>query len=322
MTNRFKISMISILVSAFAIFDGFIFYEITSVLLPPSSESVRAKSIDVPSYLPFKDDSLIVKKRDDTFTFDEGERPVIDCATALYPVASGIVNAIYDKSDVQIEGNYFTADSKLQLNNTVGAYKALAEGNSDIGILAKPSQEQIEYAKSLGCNLKLEPIGYDAFVFLVNANNPVENLSSDQIRSIFKGRYKNWNELCDFDKQITPILRSENSGSETAFKSFIGSYIDTSELSDTSLSRQGSPIGYSFRFYVENVVNNGRIKMIGLDGIEPTKQNIIKKQYPLISSFYAVYDANNTNPNVLKVVNWIKGTMGQELIDETGYVKL
>lgn len=88
------------------------------------------------------------------------------------------------------------------------------------------------------------------------------------------------------------------------------------------LNRFGSAIGFSFRYYVEDVVKNGNVKMISLNDIYPNKENIQNKSYPIVSNFYAVYSSNNTNPNVKKVVDWMKQDVAQQIVNEVGYVGL
>ena len=315
----FKIISILSLIFAFAAVDLAIFFCFTWIVLPPSSDSVRAKSIEVEAYLPFKNDSMIIKRKDNSMEII-GDKPVIDCATALYPVASSFVYSLYDESDVSIEGNNFKDESKLQLNNTLGAYKRIVDGTSDIGLLAKPSQDQLDYAASKGVDLILEPIGYEAFVFLVNEKNPITSLTIDQVKGIYTGKYRNWKEFCDFNKTITPIQRAKNSGSQTAFLNFMKE--DKDNLISKPFINFGSPIGYSFRFYVEDVIKNGKVKAIGLNGIQPTRENIANKTYPVVSTVYAVYSSKNNNPNTKKVVDWIKSDFGQNILDDCGYVKL
>ena len=68
----------------------------------------------------------------------------------------------------------------------VGAY---------IVFCAMPSAEQLEYAEEQGVELALVPIGREAFVFIVNKNNPVDNLTSKQVRDIYSGKIKKWSEV-------------------------------------------------------------------------------------------------------------------------------
>lgn len=316
MDKKIKIISLITLISSFVIIDLTIFGLFTSLVLPSGSSVMRAKSIELGEYLPFEKNSKIIKKNDNLSL--TGEKPIIDSAAALYPISSSFVNAIYNKEDVEFINDNFTSSSKLQMNNTRNCYKGIVDGNIDIGLLAKPSSQQLEYASKNNVELILEPIGYESFVFLVNKNNPINSLTIEQVKGIYSGKYTNWSELGGYNKEIIPLQRNESSGSQTAFLSFMNGEKAISK----SLNIFGSAIGYSFRYYVEDVVKNGNVKMISLNGVYPSKENIKNKSYPIVSSFYAVHSSKNTNPNVKKVVDWMKLDVAQEIINEVGYVGL
>ena len=84
-------------------------------------------------------------------------------------------------------------------------------------------------------------------------------------------------------------------------------------------SRAGS-IGYSFRYYLEGIVQNPEVKMIAIEGIAPTAENIKNDTYPIVTPVYAVTYENNPNPNVARLVEWILSDEGQYIIEKTGYV--
>ena len=79
-------------------------------------------------------------------------------------------------------------------------------------------------------------------------------------------------------------------------------------------------IGFSFRYYVEGIIKNPDIKMISIDGIKPTAENIRNGKYPIVTPIYAVTYEENTNKNVDKLLRWILSDEGQSIIEETGYV--
>ena len=81
-----------------------------------------------------------------------------------------------------------------------------------------------------------------------------------------------------------------------------------------------SSIGFSFRFYVEGIIKNPDIKLIAIDGVAPTVENIKNGSYPIVASLYAVTYEENTNENVDKLVEWMLSDEGQYIITETGYV--
>ena len=242
MNKQFKIFSLLMLISSFVIIDLTIFGLFTSLVLPSGSAVMRAKSIELGEYLPFEKNSKIIKKNDNLSL--TGEKPIIDSAAALYPISSSFVNAIYDKNDVEYINDNYTSSSKLQMNNTRNCYKGIVDGNIDIGLLAKPSSQQLEYASKNDVELILEPIGYESFVFLVNKNNPIDSLTIEQVKGIYSGKYTNWSELGGYNKEIIPLQRNEGSGSQTAFLSFMNGEKTISK----SLNIFGSAIGYSFRY--------------------------------------------------------------------------
>lgn len=79
-------------------------------------------------------------------------------------------------------------------------------------------------------------------------------------------------------------------------------------------------IGYSFRFYTQGMVKNNGIRLLKIDGIEPSVENILNKKYPVTSPFYAIYVKGNNNKNLEPFLEWIQSTQGIDLINKTGYV--
>jgi phosphate transport system substrate-binding protein len=82
----------------------------------------------------------------------------------------------------------------------------------------------------------------------------------------------------------------------------------------------GASIGFSFRYYVEGLVGNSKVKMLSINGVEPTRENIANNTYPITVNFYAVYRKDNNNENIKKVIDFILSEDGQYIINETGYV--
>ena len=308
-----QIGVLVFAAACFFVFNLCVYMICTKPCLPDRSEGMRAKSVELAEYLPFDEDSQIVDRKSELKL--QGKLPVIDGAAALYPVFSAFVNAVYPEEAVSFDGKDFTAESKLRMSNTRGAYKGVADGSVDIAVCAGPSEEQRRYAQKRGAELELVPIGREAFVFLVNGDNPVSELSCAQIRGIYDGTYTNWKELGGKNLPINPLQRNAGSGSQTAMLSFM----EGREMKKNFSGFLGSAIGFSFRYYVEDVAEHGGIKILAVDGVYPDKASISQEKYPIISNFYAVYDKNNKNPNVAKMVQWMRSAEGQRIVEETGY---
>ena len=307
------------LILLFALLNLIIFMVFTRRCIPNTSEGMQAKSIELNAYLPFDENSKIADI--DGSLKLEDDLPVIDGAAALYPVFSGFVNAVYPAESVHFDGENFTPDSALQYSNTRGAYKGIVDGTVDIAICVAPSEEQLAYAEEQGVELEFTPIGRDAFVFLVNRDNPVDGLTVEQLKGIYAGEYRNWSEVGGDNTHIAVLQRNKGSGSQSALLNFMG---DTPVATDY-FSFLGRSIGFSFRFYVEGIVENvtnasGGVKMLSLDGVYPDVENIRNGSYPIINDFYAVTRKGETNPNVQKFVDWMLSDEGQAVVEGSGYV--
>ena len=308
--------IIGVIIIMFVLFDIGIYQTFTRRCISDYSEGMQAKSVELDEYLPFREESKIIKMRSELQL--SGDLPVIDGAAALYPVFSAFVNAVYPEESSVFDGENFSQDSCLQMNNTRGAYQAVVDGTSDIIVCAEPSKEQLAYAEEKGVELEMVPIGSEAFVFVVNTKNPVENLTVEQVKGIYTGKYTNWSQLGGDDKRIGALQRNEGSGSQTAMLHFM----EGEEMKTDYDSFLGSAIGYSFRFYVESVVADGGVKLLSLNGFYPDKENIKNGSYPIVDHFYAIYRKDNKNKNIPVLIDWMLSEEGQKIIEETGYVRI
>lgn len=309
-----QLAVIFLLITVFVCFHLGIYLNFTYRYIDHSSQIMQEQAIELDKYLPFDDRSLIVKLHSE-FKLT-GELPVLDGATALFPIFSAFVNATYPKESVNFDGLDFTNSSYLKKTGTGAAYKAIVDGNADIIFTAKPSQAQIEYAQNMGVELAYVPFGYEAFVFIVNSENPVESLTSEQIQGIYSGLYKNWRDVGGENSPIIQVQRVQGSGSQTAMVSFM----QGTPLMKRPTSIVGRAIGYSFRFYVSDLAGKENVKMIAVNGIYPSGENIRNKTYPITDCFYAVYRVDNQNENISLLIDWILSDEGQSIVEKTGYI--
>ena len=73
---------------------------------------------------------------------------------------------------------------------------------------------------------------------------------------------------------------------------------------------------------MSGMVGNDKVKMISLNGVYPSAENIQNGTYPVIAQFYAIYRADNKNENIPVLLDWILSKEGQKIIEETGYVAI
>ena len=311
-----QILIIFVIVLGFILFNYSFYNLVTKNYINNYGECMQEKSIDLASYLPFKEYSLIVHESSNIKIVNN--IPQIDGATALYPIFSSYVEALYPKESVKYDGKDFLKDSKIQKTGTTVAYQKVIDGDTDIIFCAKPSKKQLEYAKSKNIELEFVPIGKEAFVFIGNKNNKINNLGIEQIKDIYTGKIVNWHQVGGENKQIIALQRAEGSGSQTAMLSFMSG----TEMKKSSQSFIGRKIGYSFRYYVERIVNDGNIKMLSLNGVEPNIESIRNDKYPIVDTFYMIYRKDNTNENIEKIKEFVLSEKGQKIIKDTGYVSV
>lgn len=284
-----------------------------------------APNINVHEYLPFREDSKIVKIDSQTLKLTD-DLPVIDGAAAFFPVYSAFVNAVYPETTELYDGVF-------EYNNTPGGYQLLAEKGIDLFLGVYPSEEQKAYAEECDTTFVYTPVGTEAFVFFVHKDNPIDNLTTEQIKGIYSGEITNWKRVGGKNEEIAAFQRNEGSGSQSMLQRFMG---DTpimeapTEMVNTMMSgiieqvssyrSKSNSIGFSFRYYVEGIIQNPDIKVLSVDGVAPTAENIRNGSYPIVTPMYAVTYEENTNENVDLLLQWILSEEGQYIIEETGYV--
>ena len=282
------------------------------------------------NYTPFeKSENLAHLDSKSTLKFSkDDDLPVLDGATALFPIYCSFVEAVYPKNCNIQDVVFFTKTSK--------AYERLIEGKNDIIFVAEPSKQQREMAKEKGIEFNMYPIGYEAFVFIVNRRNPVDSLTIQQIKDIYSGKITNWKEVGGRWQKIRPFQRPTNSGSQTAFVKVMGKDFDLipPETHKVATSMGGmldrvsdyenhdNAIGYTFRYFLETMNDSSEIKMLKINGVAPTRENIRNKTYPITDNFYAITVKGRETENTKKLIEWIVSEQGQEIIDKVGYVPL
>ena len=306
------IFILSLLLTVFLLLNTAIYVFVTQ----RCGINFETRIIEPERYLPF-DENAQYARVESNLTLS-GDIPKIDGAAALLPVYSAVVDSVYPNESVIFNGSGYENGSAIVFNDTIKAYKGVTDGTVDIILCAAPSKQQKQYAEEQGVELVYVPIGYEAFVFFVNENNPIDDLTVDRIKSIYSGEITNWNEVGGTNRIINPLDRPEGSGSQTVMLNFMGD----KEIKKNPLGIFGGSIGFSFRFYVEGIVSDSGIKLLSVNGIEPTEENIKNGSYPIIYQFYAVYRKDNDNENVQKLVDFLLSEKGQEIIDKNGYTPI
>jgi phosphate transport system substrate-binding protein len=218
---------------------------------------------------------------------------------------------------------------------------ALINGTTTLANCSRPIKPK-ETKDAMANNIT--PVEYkvamDALAVIVNAQNPVNELSMNQLGAIYTGRISNWKEVGGPDHRIMRYSRESNSGTYVFFKEHVMQDKDyapdcqnmpgTSAVAE-AVSKDSWGIGYGGVAYFAKM-KELRILRVKKDntskGVSPLKQDgtvdfeaVWKTEYPVARYLYC-YSAGKPSAKVQEYLNWILSKEGQTIVEEIGYVPL
>jgi len=254
--------------------------------------------------------------------------PRTDGSTATMPLASLVLQRTtgLDATD---------ADGSMTFSGTSTAYQNLADGSVDLLLVFEPDPAARAQAGPKGAALDLTPVGRDALVFLTDTTNPVDALTSDQVRGIYTGDITSWKQVGGHDAPIVAYQRPEGSASQALMRALVmgGKTMmtpptelvtgPTGELVDgvAAYTNAADALGYSVYYYVTNQYAVDTVNLLSIDGIAPSASTIADGTYPFLGTFYAVvrHDEPADSP-ARQVVAWLATAAGRQAIADAGYV--
>ena len=267
--------------------------------------------------------------------YDLSDFPKVDASLATQPLVDAIVANFTGTSESEFD------NSVLNYSNTHPGYVKLINDEVDLIVVTEPSKEELELAKEKGVELDVIPVVKEGFVFYVNANNPVDSLTVEQIQKIYTGEITNWKEVGGNDEDIIAYQRPTNSGSQTGMLSLVmkdlplmtapkENLIDTMEAIINQVSSYDNgrnTIGYSYYYYATTMFETinaevaSNIKLLKINGVEPNNKTIQDESYPFNTAYYIVInkaDAEDAPSRIL--ANQMLSARGQKIVENAGYV--
>jgi phosphate transport system substrate-binding protein len=280
--------------------------------------------------------------------------PRVDGSTSTLPLQVVIACTLYDvpfhweigqSLVARIAPNYdYVGDedtlefiNHLQHTNTNNAYLNLIDKRVDLILVARlPSESELAAAEKQGVVLDARPVALDAFVFLLNMENPIDELTLDAIRSIYSGEVTHWADLGleEFpDGAIEPYQRDPDSGSQELMRMFVMGDLPIIDAPDMVISTMAGimnaigieplSIGYSVYFYAVNIFPDPNVKLAAIDGVAPNSDTIAARTYPLVSEVYVVTRADQPPDSTAALLrDWLPTAHGQTTVAASGYVPL
>lgn len=215
---------------------------------------------------------------------------------------------------------------------------ALINGTVDIANASRRMKtEEKENAIANGSDPVEFVIARDAIAIIVNLENPVNNLTFQQISDIYSGQINNWQELGGDNRPIVRLSRETNSGTHVYFleqvirlgekdnKTLFSPdtlLLPSSEGIGAEIRQNPNAIGYDGLGYVTD-----DMKVIGVSAVNskeyilPSAETVNSGKYPIARDLY-MYTNGTPTGAIADYLDWILSEQAQRIVTELGFVPI
>lgn len=246
------------------------------------------------------------------------ETIVLDGSTTVGPIAKAFAE-------------YFMA-AHPSINITVSesgsgnGAKSLVNGVCDIANMSRPMKDK-EFMAAAG--KAIQPVAHvvalDGLPILVHPQNPVQNLTMEQVRDIYLGKITNWKELGGPNISIVVISRDTNSGTYETFEKMVMNKQKITEKAEYAGSNgairqrvQSTPaaVGYAGLGFVDKTV-----KALKINNIYPSAATVRTGEYPIARPLFMYTNGYpKLGSSTYQFVTLQLSEDGQEMVEEIGFV--
>lgn len=263
-------------------------------------------------------------------TFSRGNFPRLNGSTSTAPLGRAIASVLLGESEEAV-------DDLIRFSRTSQSFRELRAGNADLLIAAEPSPSVLEELAAAGFEMRMEPFAHDGLIFVVNANNPVDSLTVEQLRAIYAGEITNWSQVGGDDVPIEPFQRNAESGSQVMMQKLVMGDTPMMEApTDYMVGSMGGlmeavrgyenstgAIGYSVFYYASDMNMADGLKILQVEGIAPSAATIRSGEYTLRNPYYVVMAADTPEESMTAILyDWILSEDGQRLVSRMGYASV
>lgn len=218
----------------------------------------------------------------------------IETSITTYPLAKNLIKDI-------------NSNSKITMVSTSETFEDLVSGKADIIFVTIPNNEQQNLLNNSEWDFELVPISTESVVILINKDNPLEDISSNDLRNIYTSNH-NRNEFWWDNNPINSYQISLDNWSATIFSrimrwnSINEQHIQTPYMDDLidKLWNDKYWIGYAFYTFSTQMYKNDNLKIITLDNKSYNDEN-----YLLKSDVFVWYNKSKINKSTLRFIQGI-----------------
>jgi len=231
--------------------------------------------------------------------------------------SSSMAILVDELTGVYSEAHPHVTFQTLILNSREGV-RAVLQSEADIGLVARPLRDTELLDSDTGeRRLGTTVIALDDIAVIVNAANPVEDLSPAEIRSIYTGDAWDWSGLGGPSGEMAVVTREEGSGTREVFQEAIlqgerltprAIIMPSTEAVARYVEEHPGAIGY-----LSTAGRTEEIKTLSIAGVSPNQKTIQSSQYPLMRPFYLVTTAKPQN-EIQAFIHFVTGRTGQAIV--------
>jgi phosphate transport system substrate-binding protein len=177
--------------------------------------------------------------------------------------------------------------------------------------------------------VQLTPVGWDALAVIVHKDNPVDSITLDQLRDIYLGRIANWKELGGHDAPLELYVRKGKiSGVGRTLRELVFNDYDIDFIARHVVDSTGpleraipeNPNGVGTTGVSSARKLAGKVKILKLNGKEPSYEHIKNGDYLLYRPLYMVTHLQNSDPEVKKFLDFVLSNDGKQVMRSVGTV--
>lgn len=218
----------------------------------------------------------------------------VGCGISKKAYVTDLAKAFEDKTNIHIN---------IQGGGATKGIRHVISGDADLGGTCRYNLPDNPLEAGVG----LEPVAWDSLVVITHKDNPVENLSLNQVRQIYTGNITNWKELGGPDAKIVLFSRkSKNSGVGRTLRKLIFANFDQDIVSQQSFPSTGPlekaiiETPYSMGITGISSAKLRDVKILKLEDVYPSFENVKAGKYQLYRPLYISYDPRSKNINEVK----------------------
>lgn len=227
-------------------------------------------------------------------------------------------------------------ETKIQVTGggTGTGFAALQNNTTDL-CNASRKAKPAEIAKCVTVFQGKRPTEYkvalDGLSIYVSAENPIKELTLDQLKNIFTGKIKNWKELGGADMAITVYSRENSSGTYEFFKEHVLQGTDFAASAQTmpgtaailqAIGKDKTGIGYGGAGYGAGAKHLAIKKDEASPAVEPTEENVVNGTYPIWRYLFIYVNPALDKGEIGAYLKWIRSDDGQKIVKDAGYFPL